>query len=331
MFSDFVILPMRISYTIFGFVFFLFCFSTTHAQQNSFEGIVDYQTEVVSRMKGVSDESMRKIFAMAPVMKVYIKNGNYKRENSKLTEFYLTDSSRPYVVFKGIDTLYASSSSDDDSVVSVKKEDKTVVIAGRPCKSIVIKRTKSSSTYYYDPILYQDPSFNKKNDIGNYSIFLNAVSSVYLKAVTEYEYVTLTETAYRVAPGKVNDAVFGLPSLPVQEFTLGAFFRDAEFKSPEDWNNYLQKNMNLDLVSKYVKIPKGQKSADQVAEVRFVVQSTGSIGEVTVANSKEVHSALIKEATRLIRESYGWKPATVRGEKIDSWVTQKITFRSTAE
>ena len=322
---------MRIFHTLTGLVVFLFSFTVAHAQQPSFEGVVDYQTEVVSKIKGISDESLRKLFANAPVLKVYIKNGNYKRENNKIVEFHLRDSSQPYVIFKGIDTLYASSTANEDSLISVKKEDKTVMIAGRPCKSIVIKRAKSISTYYYDPTLYQDPSFNKGNDIGDYSIFLNATSSVYLKTVSEFEYVTLTETAYRVAPGKVDDAVFGLPSLPKQKFDAGNFLQNAEFKSPQDWNNYLQRNMNFDLVCKHVKIPKGQKSADQVAEVRFVVQSTGLIGDVTVANSKEVHPALAKEAIRLIKESYGWKPASVRGEKIDSWFIQKIRFSCTAE
>lgn len=322
---------MRISHSLAGLVLFLFSFPAVHAQQTSFEGIVDYQVEVTSKIKGVSDESMRKMFALGPVQKVYIKKGNYKRDNNKVVQFHVRDSVRPYVVFKGTDTLYASSTANEDSLISVKKEDKTVLIAGRSCKSIIIKRSKSSSTYYYDQSLYQDPSFNTGNDIGDYSIFLNTASSVYLKVITEYDYATLSETAYRVAPGKVDDAVFTLPPFPITIFYPESFLQPAAYKSVEDWNNYLQKNINLKLVSKYVKIPKGQQSADQVAEVSFVIQSTGSIGDVTVTNSKEVHPALVKEATRLIKESYGWKPATIHGEKIDSWVTQKITFRSTIE
>jgi hypothetical protein len=323
---------MRISYNLTGLVLFLFSFTAVHAQQTSFEGVIDYNTEVISKVKGISDETMKKMFAIAPVMKVHIKNGNYRRENSKIGEFHLKDSSQPFVIFKGIDTVYASSTHNDDSVViRVKKEDKTAMIAGRACKSIIIKRAKSVSTYFYDPSLYQDPVFNKGNDIGDYSIFLNETSSVYLKVVTEFEYVTLTETAYRIISSKVNDEVFMMPALPITEFKLDSFLKSAEFKSQKDWSNYLQKNMNLELVGKHVKIPKGQTSADQVAEVRFVVQSTGIVSDVEVMNPKDVHPALAKEAIRLIKESYGWKPATVRGEKIDSWAMQKITFRSVIE
>lgn len=324
---------MRISYLIAAILFTACMFSTATAQQTSFEGVIDYNTEVISKVKGISNETMKKMFAIAPIMKVHIKNGNYRRENNvKVGDFHLKDSSQPFVIFKGIDTIYASSTYNEDSVViSVKKEDKTVMIAGRACKSIIIKRAKSISTYFYDPSLYQDPAFNKGNDIGDYSIFLNETSSVYLKVITEYDFITLAETAYRIIPGKVNDAVFVMPSFPIKEFKPENFVQPAEFKSQKDWSNYLQKNMNLDLVSKHVKIPKGQTTADQVAEVRFVIQSTGLVSEVEVMNAKEVHPALVKEATRLIKESYGWKPATVRGEKIDSWAMQKITFRSVIE
>lgn len=321
---------MRISYSL--FILILFSFPAVHAQQTSFEGIVDYQVEVTSKIKGVSDESMRKMFALGPVQKVYIKKGNYKRDNNKAVEFHLKDSSAPLILFKGIDTIYEAITNNEDSVVvSVKKEDKTMMIAGRPCKSLVIKRAKTISTYFYDASLYQDPAFNSGNNMGDYSVFLKSTSSAYLKVITEFEYATLVETAYRVAPGKVDDVVFTLPQFPRTIFKPESLLQPAEFKSVQDWNNYLQKNMKLELVSKYVKIPKGQQSADQVAEVSFVVLYTGSIGDVTVTNSKEVHPALVKEATRLIKESYGWKPASIHGEKIDSWVTQKITFRSTIE
>lgn len=61
-------------------------------------------------------------------------------------------------------------------------------------------------------------------------------------------------------------------------------------------------------------------------QVEFVITKFGTIGEVTVVNPKEVHPALAKEAIRIIKEGYGWIPATFIGQKIDGLARQPITF-----
>ncbi len=311
----------------------LLCFYVAaNAQQTLFEGIVDFQLEVKSKVPGISDESMRRLVAVGPIMKVYIKHGNYRRESAPLLELQRSDSATAFFIFKGIDTLYHNSSTkNEDELVSITKSEKTIDVAGRKCKSLTIRRKKSTVTYYYDPQLFQDTAHANPKDESDYALFLKETKAVYLKCVMDCEQFVYTETAYRVATVKVNDAQFELPSLPVALFNMESHIKSAYYKKEDEseWRNYILKNMNADLANKYVKIPKGATEAQQTAQLQFTILANGTIDNIEVINPKEVHPQLAKEAIRIVKESYGWKPATIRGEKVDSKYKQNITFRLT--
>ncbi len=92
------------------------------------------------------------------------------------------------------------------------------------------------------------------------------------------------------------------------------------------WAAYLQRNMNLDLVAKFVKIKKGEDMAQQTAQVSFSVLENGEVAGIRVLNKDKVHPDLVIEAMRLIQNSQ-WQPATMAGEKIAFPLTQPIVFR----
>lgn len=314
-------------------IFLLSFFVSTRAQQTSFEGTVDFQLEIKSKVPGISDESIKRLVAVGPIMKVYIKHGNYRRESAPLLELQRSDSSKPFFIFKGIDTLYYNASTkNDDELVSITKNEKAVNIAGRNCKSLTIRRKKSSATYFYDPELFQDPAHANPKDESDYALFLKETKAVYLKCIMDYEQFGFTETAYRVAASKVNDALFELPALPMALFRIESHMKSAYYKKEDEseWRNYVQKSINSDLVNRYVKIPKTATEAQQTAQIQFTILANGNLDNIELMNPKEVHPQLAKEAIRIVKESYGWKPATVRGEKVDSRYNQNITFRLTA-
>lgn len=318
------------------FIVFLLviCLNTNlSAQEKSFEGVIDFQLEVKSKNSSISDESVRRLLAAGTTMKVHIKQGNTRRESSKLLEINRTDSSKPFFSFKGIDTIFYNLPSLKNETPEIVQSDKIVNIAGYNCKSFTVRTKSMIVTYYYDPLLFQDPKYSRPDDDISFTQFLQQTKSVYLKCIIESEQFVYTETAFRVVKTTVSDAVFQLLPLPVAEFQFSSHYKIPFFKSEgeAEWSRYVQKNINADLVSKYLKIPKGDKVAQQSAQVLFVVTANGIVGEAEVINKKEIHPALAKEALRIIKESYGWKPATIRGEKIDHLMTQTITFRNTAE
>ncbi len=303
-------------------------FTNLTAQQKSFEGVIDYQLEVKSKNGSISDESFRRLLATGTTMKVHIKQGNFRRESAKLLEINRTDSSYQLFMFKGIDTFFYNPPSAEDEKQEISQSEKIVNIAGYDCKSVTIKSNSMVTTYFYALSLFQDPAYSRPDDKGSFTLFLKQTNAVYLKCIIETGQFVYTETAFRVVKGTVNDAVFQIPTTPVAPFVFAQHLKNPFYKSSDEteWKTYVQKSISNELVNKYVKIPKGEKSAQQTAEVLFAILANGSIGDAEVINKKEIHPALAKEALRIVKESYGWKPATIRGEKIDYWMLQKITF-----
>lgn len=316
---------MRIR-TIYLICFLLF-FSLLQAQDNSFEGVIDYQTEVRSNRKEYSDATVKKMLSLGTAEKVYIKKGFYFSSFGHRDEYTDPVQKKIFIRFKNIDTLYyIDCGTDTSSLLSVTKSDKGPRLAGHDCKTITLNSTKGTLTYNYSPDFFLDPIYHQDYALGHYNTYVNESRSVFLKSTLQYPIGTVTSTAIRISAQPVDDKMFQIPDLPVVKFEVDRFLKEAQFRSPEAWMAYLRKNLKADLATKVLKVPKGQSSVSQTVIVGFVIKETGEVGQVQVVNRKEVHPALAAEAMRVIMESSGWKPATIYGQKIDFWFQQPITF-----
>jgi Gram-negative bacterial TonB protein C-terminal len=306
---------------------FLFAQRQSPAQSVNFEGIVDYQVEIKSMIKGISDESMARILGYGPTERVYIKNGTYYRTTSLHDEYFLPAKQRAFNKFRKTDTLYyVEYNSDTSALLNISKGTRTQEIAGYPCKSLTITSTTGAQTYFYNSDLRMDPAFDKENSLSHFNDYIKEARAIYLKLVDQNVLAITTFTATRVTPKTLDDKIFELPSLPVTKFDVQTYIQSPEYKSGQGWDEYLKKNLKANLGARYIKIPKGESTASQKAEVRFIVKATGEVDNVEVTNHKEIHPALANEAIRVVRESSGWRPATVHGQKIDYWLIQYITF-----
>jgi periplasmic protein TonB len=92
------------------------------------------------------------------------------------------------------------------------------------------------------------------------------------------------------------------------------------------WRKYLEQNLDSDLGSKYIKIPKGKKSATQTVIVSFVVDVDGTISDVKADNENEVHPRIAAESVRVIRKGPNWVPARLNGKKVKYRQKQSITW-----
>lgn len=75
------------------------------------------------------------------------------------------------------------------------------------------------------------------------------------------------------------------------------------------WSSYLEKNLNTELGSKYIKVKKPDTLGRQTIVITFTVSPIGLVSAVTAEPNKENHVKLVAEAVRVVSESPRWVPA----------------------
>ncbi len=300
------------------------------SQQISFEGFIDYQVEIKSKSKLTSDETLKTLSGYGNTLRVYIKKGKYYRVSGIVEEYVGLLPKENIIKYKNRDTLYKiPDTTHHGENIQVKRNDKNTVIANYNCKSIRLISKNETEEYFYTPELVQLATDNPNISGTSFHRFLLETNAIWLKHVSESPEYLITYTATRVQQQIVDDKLLQPPALPETLLEFEHLIEKAAPKSEKDWIAYMQRTVKAELANKHLKIPKGEKSIKQTVIVEFIVTSTGAIGEVWVQNAKEVHPALAKEAIRVIKEGYGWKPATFLGKKIDALARQPVTFMST--
>jgi len=303
--------------------------SNIHAQENSFEGIIEYQVDIKSKINSISDETVKTVSGYGNSIKIYFKDGKYYRISGFVEEYLGFNPNQTILKYKNRDTLYSYYDTTDNHLpIQLKHTTKKATIADYACKHMRLTRGKEACDIYYAPDLQQNASKLINFSGGIFYRFAVETGAVWLKMTIENEIGISTFTAIKIKKTKVDDQLFQLPQLPITNFKIESMIRKAEPQSQKEWIDYLQRSMNAELANKYLKIPKGDSSVKQTLFVEFVVTQYGTIGDVVISNYKEAHPALAKEAIRVIKEAYGWKPAEFLGHKIDSWVTIPLTFMS---
>ena len=91
------------------------------------------------------------------------------------------------------------------------------------------------------------------------------------------------------------------------------------------WRKYLIQNLDVDKVSKKIKIPRGEKEFKETIIVKFIVSRDGSISNVKAENA-DANPYCIAEAERVIQISPKWISAQQNGRKVNAYRRQPITF-----
>lgn len=259
-------------------LFTLFTGTLLYSQQKDFEGIVVYKVETTSKTEGVSNQSMRRSLLLGGSTVTFIKQGTFKVTSGFSDTYYLSPKRRLYYKFNNIDTLfYLNYASDSTLVNKVIKGTEEKKIAGLDCKLLTVEMPSMSKKYFYAPALYSNPEYNKNNKLGRYDVYVKETSSVWLSAVEETEAYTLTQNCIRLQPMPVADTLFKLPTLPQKEFSYASVTTAPQFSAQGGWIGFLQKNLNADLGSKYIKLPRSQNTAMQTAIVAFIITDKGRI------------------------------------------------------
>lgn len=313
---------------IIAFLIFIFYCNHLFSQQRDFEGIITYQVIVVSKQEGITEKKLKTMLAVDDMMTDYIKQGNYRLSSPVRESYYINKDKRMYLKFKNIDTLYyLDYNSDTTKVIAVTRPADQKNIAGFVCNSIIIKTSDATRTYLYAPALYMNPAYDKENLLSNFNVYTKETSSLWLSTIEDAPAFSVTYNATNVQQQTIDDAIFDLPALPLKEFSIATLMKDAEFSRPGGWNKYIIANVNAQVGARYIKIPKGEKGAIQTPIVKFMISETGQVLQAHVINKSDVHPKVAEEAIRVVMEASGWKPATIYGQKISSWLQQPFTFQ----
>lgn len=106
---------------------------------------------------------------------------------------------------------------------------------------------------------------------------------------------------------------------------------EAGFTGGDDgWRKFLMANLEMNKISKKIKIPKGETEVKETVIVKFIVSINGTISNVSVEN-EDCHKLFKAEAIRVITSSPPWIPAQQNGRKVNAYRRQPITFLITKD
>jgi hypothetical protein len=235
-------------------------FAITHGQQKDFEGIISYKTDLRSKSDIISERALKNVIGLGNDMTVFVKHGNYKQITGRSVSYYLTKDQRAYLKYNGVDTLYyIDYSSDTTTVTNVSRSDEKRNIAGFECSLLTIQLGDATKRYYYAPTLYMSADYDKNNKIDRYDVFAKETSSLYLALYQETKTFSLAQTRTKLQQTPVDDSVFVLPQLPQKKFSYDDMVVPPEFNRAGGWTKYLQMNLNSQVATKYLRIPKGEE------------------------------------------------------------------------
>ena len=88
------------------------------------------------------------------------------------------------------------------------------------------------------------------------------------------------------------------------------------------WVAFLSKTLQPD--NAIGAVPKRKKHFTQTAIVKFVVNTDGTLTNISIEN--DVHPDIAAEAIRVIRKSPRWTPAVQNGKPVRAYRRQPLTF-----
>src|ERR1700722_16471055 len=141
-------------------------------QPEYFQGSLVYRVNVQSKVDDLSDKDAYKVLAIGDLLRVTIKNGNYKLSTEYADTYILKDDRKEYIKFRKIDTVfYLDFASDTSHVTGIVKNNAIVQLGNYPCKGITIETDKVSRQYLYSTTLRTNPEDDKHNTIAQAAIY----------------------------------------------------------------------------------------------------------------------------------------------------------------
>jgi hypothetical protein len=314
-----------------SFLSFLLVPVLAQAQSVLFEGSVYYNVRLQSKLPGYADDYWKSILAISGnTMRVDTKDGNWKQVQPYSDIYFIGKEAKIFYRFRKLDTLYYSNYSDDTvKVLGVTKSDEPVFIHDLQCKTLFIKRRNGNLRYLYSPNWKTNNVYDVGNSNGSMDVYTNETGgALWLYLESNVKNFILIDSCIRIEPKTIDSKLFELPKLPQKKLDVASLVTPARFPGkPNAWMDFLNKNLDPEIASKYLKIKKGEKDAVQQVMVKFKVGIDGNLSDIEVLNKKDLPKKLAEEAIRVISISPRWIPGTIYGEKAITENTQPVIFK----
>lgn len=193
--------------------FLLAMLSTLVIFGQSFEGRITYRNSYKSRNEKISDQQWTTL--MGTTQEYLIKGGAYKSLfNGTLVQWqlYKNDENRIYNKLSNSETiLWKDAGVNSDSVLKVEQYTAVTEILGYKCDELIFTCQNSVQKYFYSPRLAVDAALYSRHIYMNWSYYLLKTHALPLKSIITSEEFELEQTAVKVSPARLDNAVFQLP------------------------------------------------------------------------------------------------------------------------
>jgi hypothetical protein len=184
---------------------------TSYAQ--SFEGEVIYQNMYKSKIPSLTDEKFASL--MGSTQEYFIKGDKYKSvSNGELLQWqlYVPMENKLYIKMSNNEAaLWTDAGINSDSVISMVLNKKAIDILGYKCDELILNCKSGTQKYYFNAKLVIDSKLFVNHKFGNWYYFVSKTNAVPLKMEIDNAQFTMTSTAVKVNPEKLEASVFQLP------------------------------------------------------------------------------------------------------------------------
>jgi hypothetical protein len=207
-------------HTLILILFFMFIPLFVCSQNGHFEGVIYYNCKFETSDPDLDLKPYKDFYGTSAI--IFIRQGQYRQVYENVTtgiEFVEYDYKTNFYFYKmaGIDTLFYVDCSEPEHHYKATKIDSMVSVLNYDCKQLNLFDGEKEMKFYYTEKLPLEPQYYKKHKMGGYNLISEKARSVYLLSVIYFKRFNFTMVAEKVTKKTLDDKVFALPDLPVQQ------------------------------------------------------------------------------------------------------------------
>jgi hypothetical protein len=184
------------------------------AFSQTFEGVVTYKNNFVSKLPNVTNEQLG--IMLGTELKYYIKGGDYKNSfngNFLQYQLYINKDNKLYNKLSNNETfLWNDTSVETEEILKTELNKGVVEILGLSCDELVLTCKSGVQKYYFNTSLKIDASLYANHKGMNWAAYLSKSNAVPLKISVENQQFKLESVAIEIKPMALDSKIFELPA-----------------------------------------------------------------------------------------------------------------------
>lgn len=192
----------------------LFLVTSFMSLAQNFEGEIIYTNTVKSKVAQITNEQWAKMLGTQQTF--YIKGNQYKSvTNGSMVQWqlFVPTENKLYTKMGNSEVLqWTDASTQNEEILSSSIKPHAATILGYDCDELTLTCKSGVQKYYFTSKLAADCKLYEKHLYSNWYDFLKLAKGMSLKTIIDSPQFTLEQTATKVNPKKLEDALFVLPA-----------------------------------------------------------------------------------------------------------------------